>query len=195
MRRFVSQKSEVMEVFCSLSQIRGSVDTAVEKLVEVELERASLTELDQSYLVKVGIIKEQQSALEQAAAKGRDHLSWEEADELASQEEACRAQLDHLHLTWTQKDMRALSLTKMETNYINSLASSNQDFTSLVTSPRDQVGRSTSLLLLATLRQPFSELESLDLSFAAFRICWIHDCLARCAFIRLFVTGDGVGIS
>lgn len=88
--------------------------------------------------MKVGLIKEQQSALEQAAAKGRDHLSWEEVDELASQEEACRAQLDHPHLTWTQKDMCALSLTKMETNYINSLASSNP---SLVTSPRDQVGK------------------------------------------------------
>ncbi|KAJ3672785.1 hypothetical protein LUZ60_006159 [Juncus effusus] len=166
-RSFVSHKSEVMEVFGSVSQIRGSVDTAVEKLVEVELERASLKELDdESYLMKVGLIKEQQSVLEQAAAKGRDHLSWEEADELASQEEACRAQLDHLHLTWNQKDMRALSLTKMETNFLNSLASSNQYLSSLVamTSGREQVGRSgASLLLLSALVKPFAELESVDL--------------------------------
>ena len=41
--------------------------------------------------MKVGFITEQQLALEEAAMKGRDHLSWEEAEELASQEEACKA--------------------------------------------------------------------------------------------------------
>ncbi|KAK6159412.1 hypothetical protein DH2020_006726 [Rehmannia glutinosa] len=58
----------------------------------VELERVSLTELESNYFVKVGLITEQQLALEEAAVKGRDHLSWEEAEELASQEEACRLQ-------------------------------------------------------------------------------------------------------
>ena len=52
--------------------------------------------------------------LEEAALKGREHLSWEEAEELASQEEACRAQLNQLHQTWNQKDKRASSLIKKE---------------------------------------------------------------------------------
>ena len=52
--------------------------------------------------MKVGFITEQQLPLEEAAIKGRDHLSLEEAEELASQEEACKAQLDQLHYTWNQ---------------------------------------------------------------------------------------------
>ncbi|CBI32522.3 unnamed protein product, partial [Vitis vinifera] len=89
-KSIVSFNSEVMDAFGSLSQIRGSIDMALEQLVEVEIERASLVELEQNYFLKVGVITEQQLALEEAALKGRDHLSWEEAEELASQEEACR---------------------------------------------------------------------------------------------------------
>ncbi|KAK9942265.1 hypothetical protein M0R45_007940 [Rubus argutus] len=77
-RSAVSLNSEVMDAFGLISQIRGSIDTVLEKLIEVEIERASLVELEQNYFVRVGLITEQQLALEEAAMKGRDHLSWEE---------------------------------------------------------------------------------------------------------------------
>ncbi|KAA8536147.1 hypothetical protein F0562_028625 [Nyssa sinensis] len=162
-RSAVSFNSEVMDAFGSLSQIRGSIDTALEQLVEVELERASLVELEQNYFVKVGLITEQQLALEEAAVKGRDHLSWEEAEELASQEEACRAQLDKLHQTWNQKDMRSSSLMKREASIRSALASSEHHFQSIVSAEQEiepHVLRSKALL--AALVQPFSELESID---------------------------------
>ncbi|URD73045.1 PI3Kc [Musa troglodytarum] len=162
-RSAVTYNSETMEAFGMLSQIRGSVDTALEKLVEVELEKASLLELEKNYFVKVGFITEQQLALGEAATSGRDHLSWEEAEELASQEEACRAQLDQLHQTWNQKDMRNSSLKKLEANIINSLMSSQQYFTSLMNSEDEgdlHVRRSKALL--GALAKPFAELESVD---------------------------------
>ncbi|CAN6303617.1 unnamed protein product [Urochloa humidicola] len=165
-RSFVSHNSEVMEAVGSISKIRSSVDKALEKLVEVELERTSLTELEQSYSVKVGRITEQQIALEEAAARGREHLSWEEAEELASQEEICRAQLEQLHETWSQKDMRISSLIKVEDSVISSLLSSKQYFLSLV--GRDQESEfhfRQSNALLSTLTKPFADLESLDRVF------------------------------
>uniref|UniRef100_A0ACD5X441 Uncharacterized protein n=1 Tax=Avena sativa TaxID=4498 RepID=A0ACD5X441_AVESA len=161
-RSFVSYNSEVMEAFGSISRIRGSVDTALEKLAEVELERASLTELEQSYFMKVGRITEQQAALEEAAMRGRDHLSWEEAEELASQEEACRAQLEQLQKTWSQKDMRISSLMKVEANVMNSLFSSEQYFSSLVNVDQESEFHLRSKALLSILIKPFADLESLD---------------------------------
>ncbi|KAJ4965696.1 hypothetical protein NE237_017545 [Protea cynaroides] len=169
MRSIVSHNSEVMDAFGSLSQIRGSIDTALEQLVEVEVEKASLVDLEQNYFVKVGFITEQQLALEEAAMKGRDHLSWEEAEELASQEEACRAQLDQLHQTWNQKDMRTSSLIKREAAIRNALVSSERHFLSLFSSDQGkdpQVLRSKALL--ATLVKPFSELEPIDQMLSKF---------------------------
>ncbi|XP_042508372.1 uncharacterized protein LOC122084303 [Macadamia integrifolia] len=169
MRSIVSRNSEVMDAFGSLSQIRGSIDTALEQLVEVEIERASLVDLEQNYFVKVGLITEQQLALEEAAMKGRDHLSWEEAEELASQEEACRAQLDQLHQTWNQKDMRTSSLIKREAAVRNALLSSERHFLSLFSAEQ---GRDPHLLrskgLLATLVKPFSDLEPIDQMLSKF---------------------------
>ncbi|XP_022748650.1 serine/threonine-protein kinase SMG1-like isoform X2 [Durio zibethinus] len=163
MRSAVSFNTEVMDAFGLISQIRGSIDTALEQLVQVELERASLFELEQNYFVKVGLITEQQLALEEAAMKGRDHLSWEEAEELASQEEACRAQLDQLHQTWNQRDMRTSSLTKREAEIKNSLISCEHHFQSLVSGEDfGESHRSKSQVLLAVLVKPFSELESVD---------------------------------
>ncbi|GJN23385.1 hypothetical protein PR202_gb11029 [Eleusine coracana subsp. coracana] len=162
-RSFVSCNSEVMEAIGSISQIRGSVDTALEKLIEVELDRASLTELEQSYFVKVGRITEQQIALEEAAARGREHLSWEEAEELASQEEVCRAQLEQLQETWSQKDLRISSLMKVEAGVMNSLHSSKQHLSTLLDADQESefhLRRSTSLL--SSLAKPFADLESLD---------------------------------
>uniref|UniRef100_A0A453HCE4 Uncharacterized protein n=1 Tax=Aegilops tauschii subsp. strangulata TaxID=200361 RepID=A0A453HCE4_AEGTS len=161
-RSFVSYNSEVMEAFGSISRIRGSVDTALEKLAEVELERTSLTELEQSYFVEVGRITEQQVALEEAAMRGRDHLSWEEAEELASQEEACRAQLEQLQKTWSQKDMRISSVLKVEASVMNSLLSSEKYFSSLVSADQENEFHFRSKALLSILTKPFADLESLD---------------------------------
>lgn len=159
----VSFNSDVMDAFGSLSQIRGSIDMALEQLVEVEIERASLVELEQNYFVKVGAITEQKLVLEEAALKGRDHLSWEEAEELASQEEACRAQLDQLHQTWNQKDRRTSSLIKKEAVVKNALVSTKRLFQSLIIDgeEREPQGRGGKGLL-AKLVKPFSELESID---------------------------------
>ncbi|KAK4284645.1 hypothetical protein QN277_001447 [Acacia crassicarpa] len=162
-RSAISLHSEVMDAFGLISQVRGSIDTALEQLVEVEMERSSLVELEQNYFVKVGLITEQQLALEEAAVKGRDHLSWEEAEELASQEEACREQLDQLHQTWNQRDLRASSLVKREADIKNALDSVESHFQSLVF-PEEQ--REPHLLrrkaLLAALVKPFMQLESSD---------------------------------
>ncbi|GAB4853946.1 Serine/threonine-protein kinase smg1 [Ancistrocladus abbreviatus] len=168
-KSIVSFNSEVMDAFGALSQIRGSIETALEQLVEVELERASLEELAKSYFVKVGLITEQQLALEEAAMKGRDHLSWEEAEELASQEEACRAQLDLLHQTWSEKDTRASSLTKKEAGIKNVLVLSEQHFQSLLSS-QDSRGLHgiRSKALLSALAKPFIELESFDEALSAY---------------------------
>ncbi|KAG4994057.1 hypothetical protein JHK86_030884 [Glycine max] len=162
-RAAVSLNSEVMDAFGLISQVRGSIETALEQLVEVEMERASLIELEQNYFVKVGLITEQQLALEEAAVKGRDHLSWEEAEELASQEEACRAQLDQLHQTWNQRDVRTSSLIKREADIKNALVSVNCQFQSLVGSEEErELHILRSKALLAALFKPFLELESMD---------------------------------
>ncbi|XP_057787544.1 uncharacterized protein LOC131004800 isoform X2 [Salvia miltiorrhiza] len=159
----ISLKSDVMDIFGSISQIRGSVDTALDQLIQVELERVSLIELESNYFVKVGLITEQQLALEEASVKGRDHLSWEEAEELASQEEACRVQLDKLHQTWNHKDLRTSSLTKKEANVNGALLDSELRLQSLLTA---EPGKEPHVLrmkaLLAAILEPFSELESVD---------------------------------
>ncbi|KAF6172570.1 hypothetical protein GIB67_007083 [Kingdonia uniflora] len=165
----VSFNSEARDAFGYLSQIRGSIDMSMEQLVDVELERASLVELEENYFVKVRLIAEQQTVLEEAAAKGRDHLSWEEAEELASQEEACRAQLDGIHQAWNQKDLRSSSLLKREHSTRNALVSSERNFLSLI---RGEEGWDSSILrsktLLATLVEPFSQLETIDRMISSF---------------------------
>ncbi|CAN1133576.1 Serine/threonine-protein kinase SMG1 [Linum perenne] len=169
MRSAVSLNSEVMDAFGSTSQIRGSIDTALEQLLEVELEKASLNELEKNYFVKVGFITEQQLALEEAAMKGRDHLSWEEAEELASQEEACRAQLDQLHQAWNQRESRSSSLLKREIDIRNSLISSEWQFKSL-TAVEDAINPqvSGSRVLLSMLANPFTDLETVDKGLLVF---------------------------
>ncbi|XP_074275372.1 uncharacterized protein LOC141599291 [Silene latifolia] len=164
-KSIVSIDSEVIDVFGALSNIRGSVESALEQLVEVKMERDSLEELEKGYFLKVGLITEQQLALEEAAMKGRDHLSWEEAEELASQEEACRAQLDQLHLTWNQKDTRNSSLIKREADIKDDLVSLEQRFLSLLGSEEERVVQGfRSKPLLSTLGKPFTKLESLDMA-------------------------------
>ncbi|KAH6814874.1 hypothetical protein C2S51_023892 [Perilla frutescens var. frutescens] len=159
----ISSNSDVMDIFGSISQIRGSVDTALDQLIQVELERVSLIELESNYFVKVGLITEQQLVLEEAAVKGRDHLSWEEAEELASQEEACRVQLDKLHQTWHQKDLRTSSLTKREANINGALLDSELRLQSVVTTEPDKEPHVLRMkALLAAIVEPFSELESVD---------------------------------
>lgn len=168
-KSIVSVDSEVMDAFGALSAIRGSIETALEQLVEVKSERASLEELEKSYFVKVGLITEQQLALEEAAMKGRDHLSWEEAEELASQEEACRAQLDQLHHTWSQKDARSSSLIKKEGDIKDALVLAERHFLSLLGSEEDiRVNGFKSKTLLPALANPFSGLESMDKAHSAY---------------------------
>ncbi|CAM8907066.1 unnamed protein product [Rhodiola kirilowii] len=162
-KSILSYSSEVMDAFGSVSQTRGSIDTALEQLVEVEIERAALAELEQNYFMQVGFITEQQLALQEASIKGRDHLSWEEAEELASQEEDCKAQLHKLHQTWNQKDMRTSSLMKREASIRNAFLSSEGHFKALTNSegesaPQIMGGKH----LLHTLVSPFGELESID---------------------------------
>ncbi|PRQ23388.1 putative non-specific serine/threonine protein kinase [Rosa chinensis] len=162
-RSAVSLNPEVMDAFGLISQIRGSIDTVLEQFIEVEMERASLVELEQNYFVRVGHITEQQLALEEAAMKSRDHLSWEEAEELASQEEACRAQLDQLHQTWNQRDLRTTALIRRETDIKNALTTSAHHFQSLVgVKDERELHASKSKVLLALLVKPFSELEAID---------------------------------
>ncbi|KAL9245034.1 hypothetical protein vseg_018733 [Gypsophila vaccaria] len=155
--------SEVMDAFGALSNIRGSVETSLEQLVEVEAERDSLEELEKGYYFKVDLITEQQLALEEAAIQGRDHLSWEEAEELASQEEACRAQLDQLHLSWNQKDSQSSSLIKRQADIKDGLVSLERHFLSILGSEEERVVDGfRSKALLSTLGRPFFKLESLD---------------------------------
>lgn len=161
-RSAISVNSEVMDAFGLVSQIRGSIDTALEQFLEVQLERASLVELEKNYFTNVGLITKQQLALEEAAVKGRDHLSWEEAEELASEEEACRAELHQLHQTWSQRDVRSSSLAKREANLVNALASSERQFQALISDAVDKEAFTKVNTLLAKLVKPFSELESID---------------------------------
>ncbi|XP_027356375.1 serine/threonine-protein kinase SMG1-like isoform X2 [Abrus precatorius] len=167
-RSAVSLNSEVMDAFGLISQVRGSIETALEQLVEVEMERASLIELEQNYFVKVGRITEQQLALEEAAVKDRDNLSWEEAEELATQEEACRAQLDQLHQTWNQRDVRTSALIRREADIKNALVSVNCQFQSLVGVEEErELHILRSKALLAALVKPFLELESVDIMLSS----------------------------
>lgn len=168
-RSVISYDSEIMDTFESLSQIRGSIDTALKQLVEIQIEKASIVELEKSYFVKVGFITEQQLALEEAAVKGRDHLSWEEADELTSQEEACRAQLDELHKTWNQKDILTNTLIKREASIRNALTSAENHFQSLISQEQvEEPQYSTSKELLLAMVQPFIELESVDNTLSSY---------------------------
>lgn len=159
----LSFDSEVMDTFGSISQVKQTIDTALKQLVEVELERASLIELEQNYFVKVGLVTEKQLALEEAAMKGSDHLSWEEAEELASQEEACRAELEEIHQTWQKKDVRSSYLITRESSIRSALLSAESDFQSLISVEQEmEVHNVRKKSLLVALDKPFSELESMD---------------------------------
>uniref|UniRef100_A0A7N0T1F2 non-specific serine/threonine protein kinase n=1 Tax=Kalanchoe fedtschenkoi TaxID=63787 RepID=A0A7N0T1F2_KALFE len=174
----LSYSSEVMDAFGSVSQMRGSIDTALEQLIEVEMERTALGELEQNYSIKVGFITEQQMALEEASMNGRDHLSWEEAEELVSQEEACRAQLQQLHQAWNQKDVKMSLLMKRESSIRNVLTSSESHFQALTSSEEESthhiLGKKQ---LLRTLVNPFRELEAVDKTLSAW--CASASCAKR----------------
>lgn len=164
----VSNNAEVMDAFGSLSHVRGSIDTALEKLIEVALDRASLLELEKNYFMKVGLITEQQLSLEEAAVDGRDHLSWEETEELANQGEACRAQLDQLHRAWNEKDVRVTSQARIEANVSNSLTSLEGYFSSLISIEDGESHTKGSKSLLSALVKPFTELESFDIMVSSY---------------------------
>ncbi|KAL8143564.1 LOW QUALITY PROTEIN: hypothetical protein V2J09_016596 [Rumex salicifolius] len=165
----LSSHSEVMDAFGSLSQIRGAVETALEQLVQIELERESLADLEKSYFLEVGLVTQQQLALEEAAIKGRDQLSWEDAEELASQEESCRAQLNQLHHTWNQKNIRASSLTKKEAAMKSALGTSERHFLSLLnTQDENLLNIRKGTAFLSILAKPFAVLESVDKTLSTY---------------------------
>ncbi|KAJ8572306.1 hypothetical protein K7X08_008817 [Anisodus acutangulus] len=152
-KNLVGQMVEVVlpEVIRSVilfsTEVWISIDTALEQLIEVELERASLADLEQNYFVKVGLITEQQLALEEAAVKGRDHL----------------AQLDKLHQSWNQRDVRISSLIHKEATIRSSLVSLEQNLQAMISHEHDkELHLFKSRALMAALMQPFSELEAVD---------------------------------
>lgn len=179
-RAALSSISEVMDMFESITQVRASTDAAVEQLVEIEMERVSLVELEKNYFVKVGFITEKQLGLKEAALKGRDHLSWEEAEELASQEEACRVQLDQLHQTWNQKDKRAYYLLKREAEAKNALMSCESRFQNLISDEEvDESHASRTKELLSALVKPFMDLELTDRVLSSFTESFSFSDVAR----------------
>lgn len=162
-RSVLSHSPAIMEAFGSLSQIRGAVDTALEQLADIEMQRASLLELERTYYANVEEITERKVSLEMAIEKGRDHLSWEEAEELASQVEACRAQLDKLNNAWDRRDAQSSTLVRKEASARGALVAAEQRFESLITVERDgDMHPTRGKVLLATFARPFSELESYD---------------------------------
>ncbi|XP_031379987.1 serine/threonine-protein kinase SMG1-like isoform X1 [Punica granatum] len=168
-RATISYNSEVLDMFESIAQLRASTDAALEQLIEVEMERTSLVELEKNYFVKVGLITEKQLALKEASLKGRDHLSWEEAEELASQEDACRVQLDQLHQTWNQRDKRAYYLLKREAEAKNALISTERHFQTLFNAEEGgELHGSRAKALLIALIKPFMGLELTDRVLSSF---------------------------
>ncbi|XP_059068021.1 uncharacterized protein LOC131052623 [Cryptomeria japonica] len=169
MKSVLSQNPAIMEAFGSLSQIRGAVDTALEQLAEIEIQRSSLIELEKTYHENVEEITKKKASLEMAIEEGRDHLSWEEAEELASQVETYRAQLDKLRNAWEQRDIQTSALARRELSAQGALVAAEQRFESLVTFECDgDMHPTRGYLLLATFARPFSELESFDQKLAAF---------------------------
>ncbi|KAI4342363.1 hypothetical protein MLD38_027001 [Melastoma candidum] len=170
----IISNTEVMDLFESIAQVHISVNVALEQQLDVERERKNLNELEKNYFVDVGRITERQLALEEAAVRGRDHLSWEEAEELASQEEACRTQLDKLHQTWNQREKRTTSIVKREADIRSALKLCEQHFSSLVNSEDNaDVEVAGGKNLFTTMIRPFDELVSLDkalTSFSAFSV-------------------------
>ncbi|KAG7583959.1 FATC domain [Arabidopsis suecica] len=163
LKTYLFCNSDLMDAFGLISQIRGSIDTALEHLIEIKVERDSLVELEQNYFQKVGNITEGQLALEKAALKSREHLSWEEAEEFAAQEEAFRTQLDQLHQSWGQREFRISSLIKKEAQVKNALILAEKQFQLLTNAdecrkPND-LGSSR---IMVELVKPFNELEQLD---------------------------------
>lgn len=160
LKTYLLSNSDLMDAFGLISQVRGTIDTALEQLVEIKVERDSLVELEQDYLKKIGHITEGQRALEIAALKSREHLSWEEVEEFASQGEACRTQLDQLNQSWGQ---RLSLLVKKEAQVKNALVSAEKQFRLLTNADEcKKLNNLRSSTILVELVKPFSEMEQLD---------------------------------
>lgn len=166
----LSHDPAVMEAFASLSQIRGTVDTAVEQVAELEMQRSSLSELERSYPEKFDEISRRLASLEAAAMSGRDNLSWEEAEELASQEEACREMQDKLNRAWVQRGAQASALSRKGGSIRSALLSAEQRFESLVAIDRDaDLHLMRGKVLLAAFAKLFFELQVFDQKLNAYR--------------------------
>ncbi|CAM6124730.1 unnamed protein product [Calypogeia fissa] len=159
----LSHDPVVLEAFTSLSQVRLSVDDAIEQVAVIEAQRSSLLGLEKSYPEKVDQISKRQAELEDNAARSREHLSWEEADELASEEEACRAVLEELHRAWAQRGYQASAISRSEMNVKAALGAAEQQFDALVAlDPDGDLHLMRGKVLLAAFARLFAGLEPLD---------------------------------
>ncbi|XP_024528271.1 serine/threonine-protein kinase SMG1 [Selaginella moellendorffii] len=158
----LSQDPAVMDAFASLSQIRGAIDTTLEKVAEIEMQKSALLELERTYPDRLEELVKRKTFLEEAAAGGKDDLSWEEAEELASQEDLCREQLETLQKAWSQRSAQASAVLRMEGLVRSALASADQRFEALVALDRDDLHLMRGKVLLAAFAKLFSGLESLD---------------------------------
>ncbi|CAN8270818.1 unnamed protein product [Cochlearia groenlandica] len=169
LKTYMIGNSALKDAYGLISQIRGSIDAALEHLIDIKMERDSLVELEQNYLKEVGHITEGKLALEKAALKSREHLSWEEAEEFESQEEACQTQLDQLHQSWGQKEFEISLLIKKEAQVKDALISAEKQF--LLLTNVDECRKPNNLgssKILLELVKPFSELELLDKTLSSF---------------------------
>lgn len=98
-----------------------------------------------------------------AAARGKEHLSWEETEELNSQEEACNRLLENLHQTWAQRGAQTLALQQMESHVLASLLIAEKQFDSLISIDNEfNLHLMQGKVLLAAFAQLFSGLEAVD---------------------------------
>ncbi|KAL2631959.1 hypothetical protein R1flu_016645 [Riccia fluitans] len=165
-----SHDPAVLEAFTSLSGLRYSVDLALEQVSVIEAQKSSLLDLEKSYPKKVEQISKRQAELEHNAAKSREHLSWEEAEELASEEEACRGELEELHRAWSQRESQKSAIARSEMNVQNALIAAEQRFNSLVVlDPEGDLHILRGKVLLAAFARLFAGLEPLDQVLSVYR--------------------------
>ncbi|KAL3689850.1 hypothetical protein R1sor_016159 [Riccia sorocarpa] len=164
----LSHDPAVLDAFTSLSRLRSSVDLALEQVSVIEAQKSSLLDLERSYPERVEEISKRKAELEHNAAKSREHLSWEEAEELAIEEEACREALEELHRAWAQRESQKSAIARSEMNVQNTLIAAEQRFNSLVAlDPGGDLHILRGKVLLAAFGRLFAGLDPLDQALSA----------------------------
>ncbi|KAL3747975.1 hypothetical protein ACJRO7_016746 [Eucalyptus globulus] len=62
-RKALTFNSELADLCGFVSQVRGTIDTALKQLLEVEMEQGTIIELERNYFVNVALITERQLAV------------------------------------------------------------------------------------------------------------------------------------